>query len=268
MPLNSAFSKDAFRPVDSWLKTCLVSGYGWDGVRSGKFPTRVIDVGPLDGSQNPILTIPSMWSDSAAGASNVDIRYIALSYYCWGSAAGVPFLTTTSSNIEERKCGIPMSNLPKTFQDAVTLMRGLRVRFLWIDSLCIIQGCDDLAKADWEKESSKMSEVYGGAFLTIAVASASNVQEGILDRDQVATDEIRLDLWSETHPELEQELLTGSTEFESGTPMESIGAMRLSSKFSGRPYDCSIDQLPAIAGSGKKFSDHFSGVGGRYVTGL
>jgi hypothetical protein len=33
--------------------------------------------------------------------------------------------------------------LPRTMRDAVTLVRELDLRFLWIDSLCIIQDCKD-----------------------------------------------------------------------------------------------------------------------------
>jgi hypothetical protein len=43
-----------------------------------------------------------------------------------------------------------------TFEDAIFATRKLGARYLWIDSLCILQ--DDLA--DWEKESSRMADVY------------------------------------------------------------------------------------------------------------
>jgi Heterokaryon incompatibility protein (HET) len=32
-----------------------------------------------------------------------------------------------------------MNALPKTFQDAVAITQMLNIRYLWIDSLCIIQ---------------------------------------------------------------------------------------------------------------------------------
>jgi hypothetical protein len=46
----------------------------------------------------------------------------------------------------------PFSELPQTFRDAVSLVRQLRLRYLRIDALCIIQ--DD--EEDWEKEASCM----------------------------------------------------------------------------------------------------------------
>lgn len=54
--------------------------------------------------------------------------------------------------IEDFRRGISLSGLPRTFQDAISVTRKLGVRFLWIDSLCVIQN----SSADWEEESEKM----------------------------------------------------------------------------------------------------------------
>ena len=62
-------------------------------------------------------------------------------------------------------------------QDAVTVTRGLGERFLWIDSLCIIQDDAD----DWNIESKKMETVFGSAYCTIAASSAKNSTEGFLN---------------------------------------------------------------------------------------
>jgi hypothetical protein len=72
-----------------------------------------------------------------------------------------------------------MTDLPQTIRDAVVITRRLGIRYLWVDALCILQGSDAPAKADWERESSKMADIYGSAFLTIAAASARSVHEGI-----------------------------------------------------------------------------------------
>lgn len=69
-----------------------------------------------------------------------------------------------------------MGDLPSTFQDAVSLTRSLKMRYLWIDSLCIIQ--DD--RQDWRIESSRMCDMYSNAYLTIAAAAASDDSQGFL----------------------------------------------------------------------------------------
>jgi hypothetical protein len=91
-------------------------------------------------------------------------NYIALSH-CWGSTNLIRTTTRTLSTHEE---GILITDLPKTFRDAISICRYLKVQFLWIDSLCIIQ--DD--EQDWEREASRMADVYANAYLTIAASAA------------------------------------------------------------------------------------------------
>ncbi|KAK4225631.1 heterokaryon incompatibility protein-domain-containing protein [Podospora fimiseda] len=66
----------------------------------------------------------------------------------------------------------------KTFRDAILVARALNVRYIWIDSLCIIQ--DSLA--DWADQASKMADIYRGSYLTLAATSAKNSHEGLLFR--------------------------------------------------------------------------------------
>ncbi|KAL1592634.1 hypothetical protein SLS60_011050 [Paraconiothyrium brasiliense] len=107
-------------------------------------------------------------------SSSSEGQYIALSY-CWGKA--LPF-TTTSSNLQKHKetGGIEYNQLPQTLQDAIFLVRYLGIRYLWADCLCIVQ--DD--KADWEREASRMADVYRNAWLTVAATRASHCGEGFL----------------------------------------------------------------------------------------
>lgn len=60
----------------------------------------------------------------------------------------------TKQSIQDLKEGIAVSFLPKTFQDAIKITQRLRIKYLWIDCLCIIQ--DD--PNDWGKEASAMSQ--------------------------------------------------------------------------------------------------------------
>ncbi|KAF2096686.1 HET-domain-containing protein, partial [Rhizodiscina lignyota] len=90
--------------------------------------------------------------------------YVALSH-CWGTQQ---IITTRTENIEDHKKAIDFQQLSKTFQDAVTVTRKLGQRFLWIDSLCIIQNSAE----DWAKESSYMGDIYLTATFTISAAGA------------------------------------------------------------------------------------------------
>ncbi|KAL1626280.1 hypothetical protein SLS56_006946 [Neofusicoccum ribis] len=86
--------------------------------------------------------------------------------------------TTTMENLPKRRFEIVLSELPKTVQDALTVTRKLGFRYLWVDSLCIVQ--DD--SHDWAKEVGKMAEVYMGASVTISACSASNAEQDFLYR--------------------------------------------------------------------------------------
>jgi hypothetical protein len=85
--------------------------------------------------------------------------------------------------------GIDVDNLPQTFQDAVTLTESLGLRYLWIDSLCIIQ--DDAE--DWAREAALMANVYRNAHLVLNAANGDADKVGFL-RPRVIQNAVRLPL--------------------------------------------------------------------------
>jgi hypothetical protein len=101
-------------------------------------------------------------------------EYTALSH-CWGGNI-TPLLTTTT--LETFGMSLPYDELPANFRDAITITRELGIRYLWIDSLCIVQ---DSAQ-DWEDESKKMGDVYGNSTLTISAMASSRSIDGILQQ--------------------------------------------------------------------------------------
>ena len=109
-------------------------------------------------------------------------KYIALSH-CWGDLLieDKKRFCTSRENIDHRQVGFSISDLPKTFQDAVKVTRELRVLHLWIDSLCIIQFGDN--GEDWKRESERMESVFSSAYCTIAAASAVDSNAGFLGRN-------------------------------------------------------------------------------------
>jgi hypothetical protein len=88
-------------------------------------------------------------------------EYTTLSH-CWGQATNM--IKTTKNNIETRKANIDWNELSQIFKDAITVTKHVGCRWIWIDSLCIVQ--DD--EKDWKEQSSKMEEVYSNSFLNIA----------------------------------------------------------------------------------------------------
>ncbi|KAH8780919.1 hypothetical protein F5883DRAFT_539032 [Diaporthe sp. PMI_573] len=90
---------------------------------------------------------------------------------------------TTASNLEDQMERIRWADLPATFQDAVRFARNLGVRYMWIDSMCIIQNepgqINQLAKDDWMKESVKMFDVYRNSYATVAALSGRDSRAGL-----------------------------------------------------------------------------------------
>ena len=129
-------------------------------------PHRVLDVGSIDSLAEPYL----LETSGQVG------KYLALSH-CWG---GGSLIKTTIKNIQRHRTEVKLADLPRTFRDAVHVARKLGCRYLWIDSLCIIQ--DD--RKDWEVEATFMHQYYKQSLLTIAAADGNSSEAGLFrDRD-------------------------------------------------------------------------------------
>ena len=126
----------------------------------------MIDVGDED-------TSPRLLEEKVVRGS-----YACLSH-CWGKAS---LLVTTKDTLVERRRGIPLNSLPKTFFDAIMLTRALGLKYIWIDSLCI---CQDDAK-EWKYEASRMFEIYGNAYLTIAATAAQDGTIGLFSNRETS----------------------------------------------------------------------------------
>ena len=51
----------------------------------------------------------------------------------------------------------------------------MNIEYIWIDSLCIVQG----DRQDWEQEAAKMASLYENSFLTIAAVDSPNGNGGL-----------------------------------------------------------------------------------------
>lgn len=150
------------RLAQQWLRRCQESHTNCRPLAKEKaaLPSRILDVSPAGPTSEPVLVECSGERDD----------YITLSHR-WG---GSNVITTTRATLSIRKSGIPIAEMPKTFIDAVKIVRALGFRYLWIDSLCIVQ--DDLE--DWEAEAEKMGQIYQESSLTISAVMATSANTG------------------------------------------------------------------------------------------
>ncbi|OCL02868.1 HET-domain-containing protein [Glonium stellatum] len=99
-----------------------------------------------------------------------DARYLALSYV-WGQ---VTQLHLTRSNCAELSTPYSLQSywdeIPKVIQDAIRFTARLQERYLWVDSLCIVQ--DDAASK--HHQILQMAAIYNGALATIVAATGTD----------------------------------------------------------------------------------------------
>ncbi|KAF9481738.1 HET-domain-containing protein [Pholiota conissans] len=110
-------------------------------------------------------------------------KYVALSYV-WGNINISKILRLLKVNVQDlEKPGSLLhqeyyDKIPITVRDAILAVRELHIRYLWIDSLCIIQD-DDGEHGSKFDAISKMDLVYGAAYLTIIAATGADSNAGL-----------------------------------------------------------------------------------------
>lgn len=155
-----------FREIDTWINDCLENHSECPRSADTLLPTRVLDVGVNgDGASEDVRLHVS--SNGECG------RYTALSY-CWGTCTQT---RTVKDSLPDHIKSIKVANLPQTIQDAICVTRELKIRYLWVDALCIIQ---DSLDDDWPREAGRMPEVYKNAVVTISAAAATDSSQGFL----------------------------------------------------------------------------------------
>ncbi|KAH7268630.1 heterokaryon incompatibility protein-domain-containing protein [Fusarium solani] len=163
--IGDTSSKESFAMVSSWIDECLETHPGCAKTEQitrekRKFPARLLDL-----TNGKVVLREGIRPD----------RYVCLSH-CWGKTAHTAL--TTKKTFKDHLVSINWECLTQTFQDAIKICRRLDIPFLWIDSLCIIQDCNE----DWKREAALMGGIYESAFLTIAATKSSDSSGGCFSK--------------------------------------------------------------------------------------
>ncbi|KAK0702794.1 heterokaryon incompatibility protein-domain-containing protein [Lasiosphaeris hirsuta] len=178
--LSPAISAEStFLSARHWLSNCRAnhSCHPSSSSTSKKFlPTRLLDLQPtgssFSSSSSPSSNIIRIISSATHQFTHgQDSEYFTLSHR-WGTSH---FLTLNKTNFSHLHSGFPVSDLPKTFQDAVAITLKLGIRYLWIDSLCIIQD----EREDVNREIPTMNQVYGNSALNLAATGTGVSSNGL-----------------------------------------------------------------------------------------
>jgi hypothetical protein len=157
-------SQETLEQIQRWIEECLASHPDCHrGHDISMLPMRLLDLGHQSTDQ-------SLQLRNTAGIKDA-CRYATLSH-CWGS---VPTTILSKNTLATFYQEIPLGSLSRTFLDAVDVTRNLGLRYLWIDSLCIIQDF----RPDWELESPKMCDIYTNALINISATDSSDSSGGL-----------------------------------------------------------------------------------------
>ncbi|OTB00327.1 hypothetical protein M426DRAFT_324375 [Hypoxylon sp. CI-4A] len=164
-PPAGLHSPEILHLAQTWLSRCNEDHPSCKPTRPGFCPTRLIEILNPDHAR-VVVTQEQSTVDSYASLS-----------HCWGNSKRLKLET---SNIDQLRMNINIDELPTTYREAIAVCTGLNLRYIWIDSLCIIQD----SREDWKREALTMKDVYQNAKLNIAAASsAESWQPSLSERD-------------------------------------------------------------------------------------
>ncbi|PVI08227.1 HET-domain-containing protein [Periconia macrospinosa] len=154
--------------IKTWVETCNETHTGCmkrkkaNSASAQAIPTRLLHIaGPPKSAFKVIET----------ATTPVRGPYASLSH-CWGGDTFVELRQKTKKQFMTD--GVPWQMMTKNFQDAIEIARFIGVEYIWIDSLCIIQGPD----GDFSSEASKMHQVYRNSYCNIALVDSPNSKGG------------------------------------------------------------------------------------------
>ncbi|KAL6824605.1 HET domain-containing protein [Trichoderma sp. SZMC 28015] len=158
VPSGNTASEEAFQKATNWFRECNDTHEDCLAGEIPEMPDRVLDISA---------------EDTASGVKLVQTNGKKARYACLSHRWGKETSQATKQNVESLCNEVPWDYLSPTYQDSITFLRkfskwhqdqyGEEIRYIWIDSLCIIQD----SKSDWKKHSLKMSDIYSNSSITL-----------------------------------------------------------------------------------------------------
>ncbi len=167
---DMSLSPGVVRRLQHWLESCRENHdrcrkrFRDSNHRGLFYPSRLVYVGTSNNDSvrlidtaevaptGPYMTLSHRWPEDAS-------RYTQL----------------REDNLGFLKIQIETKSLSRTFQDAINCTWSLGVKYLWIDSLCILQD----SKADWETESATMADIYSHSYCNISATADECKEHGL-----------------------------------------------------------------------------------------
>ncbi|KAK4159882.1 heterokaryon incompatibility protein-domain-containing protein [Cladorrhinum sp. PSN259] len=172
-PTTDIVPDGSLSQIQKWMRECTLNHPKCQAVRARNLkepyvPTRLVDV-----SSDRIHIVESQ----KAGLKPTE-PYVTLSH-CWGKLSIIRLIEENVPKLLDPKVGIEWDELTNTFRDAITVTRELGIKYIWIDSLCIIQASSKTSHGDFHEQGQLMHKVYRKSFCNIAAADSEDGKGGL-----------------------------------------------------------------------------------------
>lgn len=173
-PSDNCSSDSTFQLIERWVKDCQNSHEERASLTIREQPTYLVD---LEAEDLSTLSGPSQIRliRTYAGLKNSD--YIALSYV-WGVKRQP--VAHIIGNRSQRMAHFQEDSLPQTLRYGIFVARRLKIRYIWVDVLCIVQ--DD--PGEKRKEIARIHHIFASSFLTLQAGRSPAVTDGFLALDR------------------------------------------------------------------------------------
>ncbi|KAM5360080.1 hypothetical protein ACJZ2D_013991 [Fusarium nematophilum] len=187
LPSTTTLSDENVVMMRQWIDGCVNThgdGCSVPSQQASWIPTRLVEIHPGETSDDITLRLV----ETSSHKNCHQIKEFAALSHMWGDMTVSPPLRTFKSNLETMKKEIKLAELPLNFSHAIHVCIRLNIKYLWIDSLCIIQ---DSAE-DWKYEAGLMHMVYQLALVTIVATSSESCHDGFLRRDIASSPAVKI----------------------------------------------------------------------------
>jgi serine/threonine protein kinase len=160
----TARTEQGLPSAKAWLEQCSHTHEACNHRASGHaktLPTRLVDINPDGTAGNCVRLVDSASLESATDS----IAYVALSH-AWSQSHA----TLSTDSLQSMQTNILLSTLSGPLKYAITAAQGLGYRYIWTDSLCVIQD----SESNKRDECANMASVFRNAALTLVLDSLDN----------------------------------------------------------------------------------------------
>lgn len=158
---TEAISSDSLSWAQSHIDECLKNHSKCSNAVTSVLPSRVLS---LESTSTGSIKVSLKETHNRRGV------YACLSHRWGGSETGKATRTSYPAMLKD----IAWNNIPRTFQDTIQFLLFLGIKYVWIDSYCIIQ--DD--PLDWQEQAAQMANIYQNSYITLAATSSLNNESG------------------------------------------------------------------------------------------